>query len=164
MSQAINCDPRITHIWVYLWFIAFEGYFSLNQCFFLDRCQLPVLFISNSSGIQYYNTKESTLHQWRVDGHVDALLAFDGVNKRLYLYTSGQGITSYNLDGSDPTTMDIDNVEYFTVDGRNNVIYYYYSLQDRLMMYNITSGEDVLIKDLENVISVKDLDMDTTNG
>ncbi len=115
-------------------------------------------------GTLSYNTQESTGSPTMIDNRVDALLSFDGINKRLYFYTADEGITSTDLDGSNSTTISIDKVKFFTVDGRNNLIYYYHSLQDRIYFYNITSGEDSSVEALADVASVKDLDMDSTNG
>ena len=94
----------------------------------------------------------------------NALLAFDGVNKRLYVYAGSGAMTSYRLDGSDPVTIDISNVDTFAVDGQRNVIYYHHTLHSRIWMYNMTSGENIAEDDLSDVGSVKDLDMDFTNG
>ena len=100
----------------------------------------------------------------KVDDRVNALLSYDGINKRLYLYVNGVGITSYYLDGSDEKTTSIGNVELFTVDGRNNLIYFYHTLHSRIYVYNITSGEETAVSALTGVASVKDLEMDMTNG
>ncbi len=99
-----------------------------------------------------------------VNDHVDALLSFDGVNKRLYLYTADEGIISYNLDGSGRTGIMIDNVELFTVDGGNNLIYYLHRLRERIYVYNITSGQDTSVTALSHVSGVKDLEVNMTNG
>ena len=98
------------------------------------------------------------------NNRASALISFDGVNKLLYVYTESEGITSYYLDGSSSMTINIGNVEFFTVDGRRNVIYYNHGLEDKIWIYNMTSGENVPENNLENVASVKDLDMDFTNG
>ena len=128
----------------------------------LDRCQIPYLFLSTSSEVLSFNAEEFTGSPAKFDNSVDAQLAFDAVNKQLYLYSGG--FTSYNLDGSNSSTIARDNVDFFTVDGRNKVIYYHHRLQERIRMYNITSGGDSLVADLSDVASVKDLDMDVTNG
>ena len=99
-----------------------------------------------------------------VNNHVNALLSFDGVNKRLYLYTTSQGITSFNLDGSNSITMNLNNVEIFTVDGQNNLIYFLHNLHERIYVYNITSGQNSQVAALSAVASVKDLEMEVTNG
>ena len=98
------------------------------------------------------------------NNRASALISFDGVNKLLYSYTRNAGFTSYYLDGSSARTIYIDSVEVFAVDGRRNVIYYHHELRDRIWIYNMTSGENVADNNLENVASVKDLDMDFTNG
>ena len=94
----------------------------------------------------------------------NALLAFDGVNKRLYVYAESGQMTSYLLDGSDPMNIELDNVETFAVDGRSNVIYYHHELQTSIRIYNMTSNEDFAKDSLSDVESVKDLDIDFMNG
>ena len=98
------------------------------------------------------------------NNRASALISFDGVNKLLYVYTESEGIRSYYLDGSSSTTINIDNVEFFTVDGRRNVIYYHHELRDRIWIYNMTSGENFASDDLSGFGSVKDLDLDFGNG
>ena len=98
-----------------------------------------------------------------VDNRTNALLSFDGTNKRLYLYTDR--IESYKLDGSDLTTIGISrHLKFFTVDGRNNLIYYYHIVEERIWVYNITSAQQNYVVPLRRVSSVKDMEMDTTNG
>ena len=99
-----------------------------------------------------------------VDSLVNALLSFDGENKRLYLYTEPNELRSYNLDGSDSTTVNINNVEFFAVDGRNNLIYYNHELNDRIWLYNLTSGQDNAVAALSDFSSVKDIEIGMTNG
>ena len=98
------------------------------------------------------------------NNRASALISFDGVNKLLYVHREGEGMTSYYLDGSSSMTISIGDVGVFAVDGRRNVIYYHQDLVDRIWIYNMTSGENVTENDLENVASVKDLEMDFTNG
>jgi hypothetical protein len=131
---------------------------------FLDNCQVPYLFFSTSLGTFSYNTEESTSSPTIFNNRVNALLSFDGMNKRLYLYVQNDGITSYNLNGSDLSTIDIDNVEFFTVDARYNLIYYHQPLQDRIYVYNITSGQNVPVGALSGVTGVKDMEMEVENG
>ena len=73
-------------------------------------------------------------------------------------------ITSYDLDGSISATINIPNVEFFAVDGQNNVIYYHTTLQDKLQMYDIRMNQDSEIAALSSVTRIKDLDMDVKNG
>ena len=152
--------------------------FFLGQCVFylkdamifqlfyliLDRCQVSYLFFSTSLGTFSYNTQESTSSPSIFNDHVNTLLSFDGVNTRLYLYNDDEGIISYKLDGSERTGIAIDNVELFTVDGQNNLIYYLHTLLQRIYVLNITSGQDTPVAALSDVASVKDLEMDMTNG
>lgn len=91
-------------------------------------------------------------------------MSFDRINKLLYLYIDGEGFTSYDLNGASSTLADVPNVEFFTVDGRSNVIYFHHSQEDKIWMYNITSGQYQRVADLSGVSSIKDLDMDNTNG
>ena len=122
---------------------------------------MPYLFFSTSSGTFSYNTAESSRVQTMKDDLENALLSFDDINKRLYLYTNNE-MTSYKLDGSDSTTEVINNVEFFTVDGQNNLIYYHHSLNDRIQVYSYSTQSD-----LPNSITVsgaKDLGIDKSNG
>ncbi len=113
-------------------------------------------------GTLSYNTEKSASSPTMVDKLKNALLSFDGINKRLYLYTDR--IASYNLDGSDLTTIAISHLKFFTFDGRNTLIYYYHTLEERIWVYNITSGQQNFVVALRQVSSVKDMEMDTTNG
>jgi hypothetical protein len=98
------------------------------------------------------------------DDTVNALFSFDGINKRLYLYTQASGLSSYRLDGSDVTTITVANVEFFAVDGRNNLIYYHHVLNERIWVYNITSEENSAVTGLSDVESAKDMEIDVING
>ena len=53
---------------------------------FLDRCQIPYLFFSSPIGTLSYNTQEDGESPTMFNDVANALLAFDGVNKRLYVY------------------------------------------------------------------------------
>ena len=65
----------------------------------------------------------------------DMLLSFDDINKRLYLYNNNKS-TSYKFDGSDSTTLKINNVEFFTMDGHNKLIYYHNDLNDEMQNHS----------------------------
>ena len=91
----------------------------------------------------------------------NALLSFDDINKRLYLYTNNE-MTSYKLDGSDSTKVVINRVEFFTVDGQNNLIYYHDSLTDEIRVYNYSTQAISQIGD--SITGAKDLGIDKTNG
>ena len=100
----------------------------------------------------------------KIDELENALLSYDAVNKRLYRYTEDEGITRSYLDGSKLPDIDIGNIKLFTVDGRNNLIYYEHKFQDRIWIYNITSEANSPVVALADVGSVKDLDLDLTTG
>ncbi|CAB4009691.1 fibrillin-2-like isoform X48, partial [Paramuricea clavata] len=146
-SFVCNCNPG---------FIG-DGVISCS-----DNCQVPYLFFSTSSGTFSYNTEESTSSPNMFNSRANALLSFDGMNKRLYFYTANDEITSYNLNGSDLSTITIQNVEFFTVDGRNNLLYYHQRLQDRIFVYNITSTQSTQVGALSSVTGTKD--MEVKNG
>ena len=131
---------------------------------FLDRCQIPYLFFSSPMGTLSYNTQENGESPAMFNDVANALLAFDGVNKRLYVYAESGVMTSYLLDGSESMSITISNVDTFAVDGRSNVIYYHHQFQTRIWTFNMTSTENIPDDDLADVGSVKDLDMDFTNG
>ena len=134
-----------------------------TKSLFSDGCQVPYLFFSTSLGGTFsFNTEESTSSPSMVDTRTNALLSFDGINKRLYLYTDR--IESYKLDGSDLTTIGISHLKFFTVDGRNNLIYYYHIVDERIWVYNITSAQQNYVVPLRRVSSVKDMEIDTRNG
>ena len=92
-------------------------------------------------------------------------MSFDGRKKRLYVYDGSSGVfTSSYLDGSNSTSGSITNIEFFTVDGFNNVIYYHHESEESIRMYNIANDQKSAVDSLSDISSVKDLDMDDTNG
>ena len=111
-----------------------------------------------------YNPENSSSIPTKVDDRVNALLSFDAVNKRLYFYVQSEGLTSHYLDGSDSTTISVTDVELFTVDSRSNLVYYYYKITQKLRTINMTSGKEDDVDALSSLSSIKDLEMDTTNG
>ena len=129
-----------------------------------DRCEIPYLFFSSPVGTLSYNTQKSGGSPTMFNNVANALLAFEGVNKRLYVYNQSGVMTSYLLDGSDSMTTDISNVDTFAVDGRGNVIYYHHQFQTRIWMFNMTSRENIAADNLSSISNVKDLHMDFTNG
>ena len=130
---------------------------------YVELCQIPYLFFSTSSGTLFYNAQDSNPSPSMVNDDIDnAFLSFDGINKRLYLYTNK--MVSYKLDGSDQTEIDIDNVEFFAVDGRNNLIYYHHERKDEIYVYDIGSGENGPVAALSGITSAKDMEVDMRNG
>ena len=132
--------------------------------FYLDQCQVPYLFFSTSLGTRSYNARGSSNTSNEFNDQENALFSFDTINKQLYTYTEVEKFTSYNLDGSDSATINVGNVEFFAVDGRIGLIYYYHELQEKISLYNLTSGRNAEVAALADVTSVKDLAIDVTNG
>ena len=130
----------------------------------LDRCQIPHILFSTSSNIQSYNTEEPSDTPIIIDDLGGALLSFDSINKRLYFYIEDIGIKSLYLDGSNSTTIDISNVEFFTIDGRNNLIYFHHARREEILIYDITNNQQDEIDVLLGVTSVKDIGVHETNG
>ncbi|XP_028406465.1 uncharacterized protein LOC114528955 [Dendronephthya gigantea] len=140
------------------------GYLG-ERCEIKDRCQIPYLYFSTSVGTRMYNIENTSNIPTIVDDRVNALLSFDAINKRLYLYIQSEGLTSFYLDGSNSTTTLVTGVEFFTVDGRNNLVYYYYTITKKIKTINMTTGEEGDVDDaLSSLTSIKDLEMDMTNG
>ena len=122
------------------------------------------MFFSTSSGTLYHNKLKSNNTPSMVNDNINnALLSFDGIKKRLYLH-AGDKMFSYKLDGSNRTEFDLDNVEFFAVDGRNQLIYYHHDLQDKIYAYDIESGTDGEVAQLSTVSGVKDMEVDMRNG
>ena len=137
----------------------------MTKSLLIDPCQTSYLFFSTASEVLYYNNGDSADGLTKIDDQVEASLAYDSANRRLYLYLDSPGkIISYYLDGSGSTSFNVVEVQYLTVDGRNNVTYYRHKLQDRIWIFNMTSGQASAVEGLSDVASVKDLEMDVTNG
>ena len=122
---------------------------------------MSYLFFSTSSGTFSYNTVKSSSTQLFKDDIENALLSFDSVNNRLFLYTNGE-FTIHKLDGSNLTTVPINNVEFFTVDGMNTLIYYHHSLNDMIEVYNYNTQIGSTVPG--SVSGAKDLEIDKNNG
>ena len=120
---------------------------------------MPYVFFSTSLRTFSYNTEESTSSPTIFNSRVNALMSFDGTNKRLYFHTANNEITSYNLDGTDLITTTILNMDFFAVDGRNNLLYYHHNLHNRIFVYNITSAQSVPVGALSGVTGVKDMEL-----
>ena len=137
---------------------------SFETHLFLDRCQITYLFLSTSSEILSYNTKDSNGSTTKFIDSGNALLSYDGVNKLLYQYSeSKEEIASYRLDGSQSSIFSGEDVGSFTVDGRSKVIYYYHKPEAKIRVFDISTKTDSLVNALSDIGGVKDLDMDMIN-
>ena len=83
---------------------------------------------------------------------------YDRFSRRLFYYVSGN-FYSMEEGGSDLRDIGaVGNVERFTVDGRNNIIYYISTLTDTIYKFNMTN---LVETDLN--IRAKDIDIDSVN-
>ena len=83
---------------------------------------------------------------------------YDRFSRRLFYYVLGN-FYSMEEDGSDLRDIGaVGNVERFTVDGRNNIIYYINTLTDTIYKLNMTN---LVETDLN--IRGKDIDIDSVN-
>ena len=89
---------------------------------------------------------------------------YDPVSRRLFYYDSGN-FYSIELDGSDLRHIagGVNQVERFTVDGRNNIIFYIHESTDTVYMLNMTDLEDTQVVELADVTAAKDIDIDHVN-
>ena len=83
---------------------------------------------------------------------------YDRFSRRLFYYVSGN-FYSMEEDGSDLRDIGaVGNVERFTVDGRNNIIYYINTLTDTIYKLNMTNLVETNLN-----IRAKDIDIDSVN-
>jgi hypothetical protein len=83
---------------------------------------------------------------------------YDRFSRRLFYYASGR-FYSIEQDGSDLRDIGaVGTVERFTVDGRNNIIYYINTLTDTIYKFNMTN-----LVDTDLNIRAKDIDIDSVN-
>ena len=83
---------------------------------------------------------------------------YDRFSRRLFYYESGN-FYSIEQDGSDLRDIGaVGNVDRFTVDGRNNIIYYINTFTDIVYMFNMIN-----LAESDVGIRAKDIDMDSVN-
>jgi hypothetical protein len=125
---------------------------------FLDVCNIPVVVYYGPSAINYQVTVNNvTTSGSLVNGGAEDM-DYDRFSRRLFYYVSGN-FYSIEQDGSDLRDIAaVDNVGRFTVDGRNNIIYYINSLTDIISKLNMTNAVETNVG-----ISAKDIDMDSVN-
>ena len=125
---------------------------------FLDVCNIPVVVYYGPSGINYQVTVNNVTTSGRLVNGGAEDMEYDRFSRRLFFYVSGN-FYSIEQDGSDLRDIgSVGNVERFTVDGRNNIIYYINTLTDIIYKLNMTNSVET---DLG--ISAKDIDMDSVN-
>ena len=126
-------------------------------------CNIPVLITYGSSGINYQATVENMRTSGRLSGGEIIDINYDPFSRRLFFYDVQENFYSFEQDGSDLRRIDLNQVERFTVDGSNNIIYYIHKSTDTIYMFNMTSLENVEVIDLVDIIGAKDIDMDSLN-
>ena len=83
---------------------------------------------------------------------------YDRFSRRLFYYVLGN-FYSMEEDGSDLRDIGaVGNVDRFTVDGRNNIIYYINTLTDTIYKFNMTNLVETNLN-----IRGKDIDIDSVN-
>ena len=126
---------------------------------FLDVCNIPVVVYYGPSAINYQVTVNNVTTSGRLVSGGAEDMDYDRFSRRLFFYVSGNFYSIEQDDGSDLRDIGaVGNVERFTVDGRNNIIYYINTLTDIIYKLNMTNSVET---DLG--ISAKDIDMDSVN-
>ena len=124
----------------------------------MTTCNIPVVVYYGSSAVNYQVTinNVTTLGNLVSGGASD--MDYDRFSRRLFYYVLGN-FYSMEEDGSDLRDIGtVGNVDRFTVDGRNNIIYYIYTLTDTIYKFNMTN---LVETDLN--IRAKDIDIDSVN-
>ena len=137
--------------------------YSVSLFLSLDVCNVPVVVYYDASNINYQVTinNSTTSASLGSGGAID--MSYDPISRRLFYYESNK-FYSIEQDGSDlKQIVNALNVERFTIDGRNNVIYYILEQNDKVHMINMTSLENEQVTALANIDGVKDVDMDSIN-
>ena len=133
-----------------------------KKIFFLDLCQVPILYYANSSTIYSYNTKAGEQNLFLRSEATQ--LVYDRENRQIFTYDSVGTLSRVNLDGSSIATLVTnENIERFTYDADRNVIYYLHDSFGTIHKLNLTSMEDNEVGPLAHVSDIKDLDIDVLN-
>ena len=126
-------------------------------------CNIPVVFYYGFSGISYQVTINNVTTSERLVGNEVKDMNYDASSRRLFLYDDLKNFYSIEQDGSDLRRIEIENIDRFTVDGNNNIIYYIHKSTDTIYMLNMTDMENAEFADLADVAGAKDIDMDKIN-
>ncbi|CAB4000302.1 Hypothetical predicted protein [Paramuricea clavata] len=122
-------------------------------------CNIPVVVYYGPSAINYRVTVNNMTTSGRLVSGGAEDMDYDRFSRRLFSYVSGN-VYSIEQDGSDLRDIAAaGNVERFTVDGRNNIIYYINDLTDTVYKFNMTNSVET---DLG--IRAKGIDMDSVNN
>jgi hypothetical protein len=124
----------------------------------MTTCNIPVVVYYGSSAVNYQVTINNVTTSGNLVSGGASDMDYDRFSRRLFYYVSGN-FYSMEEDGSDLRDIGaVENVERFTVDGRNNIIYYVNTLTDTIYKFNMTN---LVETDLN--IRAKDIDIDSVN-
>ena len=125
---------------------------------FLDVCNIPVLVYYGPSAINYRVIVNNMTTSGNLSSRGAEDMDYDRFSRRLFYYKSGN-FYSIEQDGSDLRDIGaVGNVDRFTVDGRNNIIYYINTFTNTVYMFNMTNSAESDVG-----IRAKDIDMDSVN-
>ena len=121
-------------------------------------CNIPVVVYYGPSAINYQVTINNMTTSGRLVSGGAKDMDYDRFSRRLFYYVS-DNFYSIEQDGSDLRDIAaVGNVDRFTVDGRNNIIYYINDLTDTISKLNMTNSAATDVG-----ISARDIDMDSVN-
>ena len=130
---------------------------------FLDVCNIPVIIYYGPAAINYQVTINNVITSASLGNGGAKDINYDPFSRRLFYYNSGN-FYSIELDGSDFRLIaPVQQVERFTVDGRNNIIFYTHGSTDTVYMFNMTDLENTQVVELADVTAAKDIDIDHVN-
>ena len=131
---------------------------------FLDVCNIPVIIYYGPAAINYQVTINNVITSASLGNGGAKDINYDPFSRRLFYYDSGN-FYSIELDGSDLRHIagGVNQVERFTVDGRNNIIFYIHESTDTVYMLNMTDLENTQVVELADVTAAKDIDIDHVN-
>jgi hypothetical protein len=126
-------------------------------------CNIPVLVYYGDSEINYQVTINNITTSGSLVSGGALDVDYDSFSRRLFYYQS-EHFYSVKLDGSDVRDLgEVKLVVRFSVDGRNNIIYYIFDSTDTVYMFNMTNLQTDEVADLQDVTGAKDIDVDSVN-
>ena len=125
---------------------------------FLAACDIPVIVYYGSNGANYQVTINDRTTSGNLVGDNVEEMSYDHLSRQLFYYVANSDtFFSIKEDGSEKRQSGTaTNVGRFTVDGRNDDIYYINTLTDTVHL--LQTGNDI---DLD--INGRDIDMDCIN-
>ncbi|CAB3993184.1 Hypothetical predicted protein [Paramuricea clavata] len=124
----------------------------------MTMCSIPIVVYYGPSAINYRVTVNNMTTSASLGSGGAEDMDYDRFSRRLFYYVSGN-FYSIEQDGSGLRNIGaVGNVERFTVDGRNNIIYYINTLTDTIYKLNMTNLAETNLN-----IRAKDIDMDSVN-